>query len=78
MHEYGCIQARVDGIELTINPTFQRAAATSLEEKPAAPTEKIVSGDEKREPRINPLLRHKSLGLGPLLTVSGGEKQVAP
>lgn len=77
MHRYGCIQAKVGGLELTLDPTRPLPLADG-ELKPAPVEEKVVSGDEKPPSRVNPLLRHKSLGLGPLLVADAGERQVAP
>ncbi len=77
MHRYGCIQAKVGGLELTLDPTRPLPVADgALREEPAKET--VVSGDERPPSRVNPLLRHKSLGLGPLLTTDSGERQVAP
>lgn len=78
MHRYGCIQAKVDGLELTLDPTRPLPVAEgSL--KPEPVEEKVVSGDERPPSRLNPLLRNKSLGLGPLLvSPDQGERQVAP
>lgn len=76
MRRYGCIQAKVGGIELTCDPSHAQEvpAGTLVEEK----KEVEVSGDPKRVSRVNPLLHNKTLGLGPLLVADAGEKKVAP
>lgn len=76
MQRYGCIQAVVGDVSLTCDPTAARPVADgSLAEK----KEEIqVSGDPKRTSRLNPLLRHPKLGLGPLIETDAGEKTVAP
>lgn len=77
MHRYGCIQAKVAGVELTLDPTRALPVpAGSLKEE--APKEVLVSGDEPPPARVNPLLRHPSLGLGPLLRTTSDVKAIAP
>lgn len=77
MHRYGCIQAKVQGLELTLDPTRPLPVAEGSLAPPVE--EKQVTGEEPRPSRLNPLLRNKSLGLGQLLVEPDKtERQVAP
>lgn len=78
MHRYGCIQVKVEGLELTLDPT--RPLPLKDGELKTAPAEETqVSGEERPASRLNPLLRNKSLGLGQLLVEPDRtERQVAP
>lgn len=76
MHRYGCIQARVDGVELTLDPSRPMPADLSAE-APKLEEKSVISGEEKREVQVNPLLRHKSLGLGKLFDAEPGAKRIA-
>lgn len=75
MQRYGCIQVKLEGLELTVDPT--RALPVTDGSLKEEKQEVQVSGDPKRPSRLNPLLRHAKLGLG-LLSPDAGEKQVVP
>lgn len=78
MHRHGCVQAKVGDIHLVVDLDRAKLAPEPVTPEPPAPEVVEVTGEERPASRVNPLLRHKSLGLGPLLSTAQGEKPIAP
>jgi hypothetical protein len=67
MRDHGVLRVDIDGHKVEMDPTLLgsvRAEPAQLSLDPMLPTEKhVAGGTDKRKAQVNPLLRHKSLGL---------------
>lgn len=67
MRDHGVLRVDIEGCKVEMDPTLLgavRAESAQLSLDPLLPTEKhVAGGPEKRQSRINPILRHKALGL---------------